>query len=158
MEPSSADTGDGLSVAGDGASVGVGSGSIGERPGTDAERRAPGHDARGPGPGVDTQYCMECGSIIKRSDIICPYCGVRVDNRARSFNKDRTLFAMLAIFGGWLGLHRFYMSQNKLGVIYAVGSVISLAIVIPVPWLVGIGEGIRALVKDDDWFQEKFTA
>ena len=108
--------------------------------------------------GADEQFCSECGEIIKRSDTICPFCGVRTDlGEHNAFKKDRFLFMLLAVFGGGLGLHRFYVEQYGLGALYLLATIGFLSVGFPLPWIVAMGEGVYALLKDDTWFEEKFA-
>ncbi len=68
--------------------------------------------------------------------------------------KDKTLAALLAFFGGSVGLHRFYLGQNALGILYIC--------LFFVTWIVGIIDAIKFLTMDQKTFdlrynQEAFT-
>lgn len=118
-------------------------------PQTDAWGQSPpnstplGHD--------DAKYCSECGSQIRRRCEICPVCGCRVAPshgtmaEHRIGSKSRLAFALLAIFLGGLGIHRFYLGQ-------AVGIFYLLFVWTGIPALVGFVEGLYWLCQTDRRF------
>jgi TM2 domain-containing membrane protein YozV len=63
---------------------------------------------------------------------------------------DKTITALLAIFLGGFGVHRFYVGHMKLGVLYLC------LIWTSIPAWAGVIEGILILVKDDDWYVENY--
>ncbi len=65
--------------------------------------------------------------------------------------KDKTTAGLLAIFGGWLGLHRFYLGQPVLGILYLV-----LAATF-IPILLGIVDGISILAMTEDNFDRRYN-
>lgn len=64
--------------------------------------------------------------------------------------KSRTLAAVLALFLGGLGIHKFYLGQIGWGVVYLV------FVWTFVPMLAGAIEGIRYLLMSDKEFFEKY--
>lgn len=51
--------------------------------------------------------CMGCGREVHESATTCPHCGfVR-----KSGGKSKALAAVLALFLGGIGIHRFYLGQ-----------------------------------------------
>ena len=71
-------------------------------------------NARG-GPG-QSNYCSACGKAMDARAEICPQCGVR--QLATIPPKSRMVTALLAIFLGSFGLHRFYLGQAFPGLAY----------------------------------------
>lgn len=65
--------------------------------------------------------------------------------------KNRTTAAILAICLGGLGIHRFYLNQPLLGVLYL------LFCWTFIPLFVSIIDFIWLLVMDDDTFDDKFN-
>lgn len=61
-------------------------------------------------------FCRSCGAPILALAEICPKCGVR--QRSAGGGKSRTVAALLALLLGGLGVHKFYLGQIGLGVIY----------------------------------------
>jgi TM2 domain-containing membrane protein YozV len=64
-------------------------------------------------------------------------------------NKDKTTAALLAIFLGWLGAHKFYLGKAGLGIVYILFYCIT--------WFVGIIEGICMLCMDEKEFDLKYN-
>jgi TM2 domain-containing membrane protein YozV len=64
--------------------------------------------------------------------------------------KSRTTAAVLAIFLGGLGIHRFYLGDTGLGLIYLLFSWTLI------PALVGLIEGIVFLTKSDEDFARQY--
>jgi len=98
-------------------------------------------------PNVDEKYCKSCGEIIDKEAEICPECGVRqkespqqnvnvsVDNKNEQTtnvqgsgqnqiqgSKSKILAAVLAVFLGNFGIHKFYLGQIGQGILYVVFS------------------------------------
>lgn len=92
-------------------------------------------------------YCRNCGKELSDAAVICPGCGVPTDNyttqapqqtqqpiiinntntntnttnvnvRGGYPHKSKGTALILAIFGGWLGLHRFYVGKIGTGLIW----------------------------------------
>jgi TM2 domain-containing membrane protein YozV len=74
---------------------------------------------------ADEKFCAACGAVIKKEAEICPKCGVR-QKMSTTYNdevvapngKTKITAALLAIFLGGLGIHKFYLGQNGAGVLY----------------------------------------
>ena len=62
--------------------------------------------------------------------------------------KDKTASALLAIFGGFIGLHRFYLGQVGLGILY---------VLIPGAWLLSLIDATIFLTQDEDKFDYKYN-
>lgn len=63
--------------------------------------------------------------------------------------KDKNLAAVLAFFGGGIGLHRFYLGQIGLGVLYLIFA--------PIAWLIGVIDAIVLLSMDEQSFNYKYN-
>ena len=85
----------------------------------------------------DGHYCMQCGSAVQNDYAIrsCPSSGKKV---------NRTLFAMLALFMGGLGAHRFYSGHLLSGIVYLV------LVWTFIPSILGLVECILALIREGD--------
>jgi TM2 domain-containing membrane protein YozV len=103
-------------------------------------------------PGADEQFCSSCGEIIKKDAEICPECGVSQSNASSgSTNKDRTTAGILAILLGGIGVHKFYLNETGLGVLYLCFSWTFI------PAIIGVIEGILYLTKTDQEFEQKYV-
>jgi TM2 domain-containing membrane protein YozV len=93
-------------------------------------------------------YCHGCGKPIHETALTCPQCGAR-QQIARS-EKSKLAAALLAIFLGGFGMHKFYLGQIGLGVLYLVFCWTLI------PAIVGFIEGIVYLATDDRRWAEKY--
>jgi TM2 domain-containing membrane protein YozV len=66
-------------------------------------------------------------------------------------NRSKTTAALLAIFFGGLGLHKFYLGQAVWGLIYLVFSWTFI------PLILGIIEGLIFLGMSDHSFKDKYS-
>lgn len=69
-------------------------------------------------------YCWNCGAEINDKAVVCVKCGCAVGdgpkNAPREHNgscKDWMITLLLCLFGGWLGLHRFYVGKTGTGIV-----------------------------------------
>lgn len=65
--------------------------------------------------------------------------------------KEKNVAGILALFLGGLGVHRFYLGQNGLGVFYL------LFFWFPVIWLVGLIDAIAFFSMDQETFDRKYN-
>lgn len=65
--------------------------------------------------------------------------------------KDRWTFIVLAFFLGGLGIHRFYLKQYLLGIIYL------LFCWTLIPAIIALIEAIIFMFKDENTFNEKYN-
>lgn len=108
--------------------------------------------------GPDEKYCSECAAVINVRAEICPRCGVRqfapppaivpgIDVPER---RNKLVAALLAIFLGGIGIHKFYLGRTGWGIAYL------LCFWTFIPALVGIIEGILYLVMSEAEFARKY--
>lgn len=79
----------------------------------------------------------------------------------RSAEVSRVVAALLAIFLGTLGIHKFYMGRKKAGVAMLLISLVGLpfaAIPTFVVAVIGLIEGIVYFAATDDEFYERYVA
>lgn len=113
---------------------------------------------------ADEKFCQECGEIIRIKAEICPKCGCRQPSLGEISSqsagsapiveeqKSRITAALLAIFLGGFGVHKFYLGRPIQGLIYLV------CIFTFIPSLIGFVEGVYYLFLSDREFQEKLGA
>ena len=111
--------------------------------------------------GADQKYCFECGEVIRGRAEICPKCGVRqpmlpsMSGAASGTliapnGKSKLAAALLAIFLGGLGVHKFYLGQVVWGILYLVFCWTFI------PAVIGFIEGLVYISMSDQSFIEKY--
>ena len=101
-------------------------------------------------------YCTACGSQISSEALSCPKCGQPNLSKTRTVTqggtystvqgKSRVTAGVLALLLGGIGVHRFYLNQVGLGLVYL------LFCWTLIPALIALVEGILYLVQDDQTF------
>jgi TM2 domain-containing membrane protein YozV/Tfp pilus assembly major pilin PilA len=89
-------------------------------------------------------FCRSCGNKINATDKVCPGCG---DKQIVGKPKSKLTAALLAIFLGFLGAHRFYLGQ-WLGLLYLLFGILA--------WPIALIEGIVFLLTDQEKWQRKY--
>src|SRR5687768_3893429 len=97
---------------------------------------------------ADEKFCESCGEIIKIRAELCPKCGVR---QRQASTKSKITAGILALFLGGLGVHKFYLGQTGLGILYLVFFWTFI------PAIIALVEGIILLTMSDDRFAEKYA-
>ena len=71
----------------------------------------------------------------------------------------RVVAALLAIFLGCLGLHKFYLGINKVGLIYLLVSILGSFLLIPtlVIGVFSLIDGIKYLMCSDEEFERVYV-
>jgi len=96
-----------------------------------------------------SKFCSECGAKISARAEVCPKCGVRASTPTGS-EHNKTTAALLALFLGGLGLHKFYLGRTGMGLIYLVFCWTL------VPALISLVEGIQFLSMSEAEFAIKY--
>ena len=99
-------------------------------------------------------YCSACGAQISPQAVACPQCGHpnAVNSAARGATgeiKSRVVAALLAIFLGHFGAHKFYLGQSGTGILYACFFWTGI------PGIFGLIEGLIYLSQTDAVFSAK---
>ena len=100
------------------------------------------------GRALDSKYCSGCGIVIHREAEHCPKCGAPQAGMAG--NKSRVAAALLALFLGGFGVHKFYLGRVGWGVLYL------LFFWTFVPAIVAFVEFIIYLTMTDAAFKKKY--
>ncbi|MGE4319469.1 MAG: NINE protein [Deferribacterales bacterium] len=97
--------------------------------------------------GIHEKFCSECGSVINAKAEICPNCGVRQHSVS---SKNRLAAALFAFFLGGFGVHKFYLGQVMMGLIYL------LLCWTFIPSVIAFIEGIIYITMSDEAFAQKY--
>ncbi|MFB6229315.1 MAG: NINE protein [Halobacteriales archaeon] len=98
---------------------------------------------------VEEKYCTSCGAILNADAEMCPECGV--EQTVGADEKEKLVAGLLAILLGGLGVHKFYLGDTKMGVLYLCFFWTAI------PAIVGLIEGILYLTKSDAEFQRQYV-
>ena len=103
-----------------------------------------------------TRHCPECGFKINLKAEICPNCGVRVSpppGTTRS-GRNKIAAALLALFLGVAGAHKFYLGNAKIGIIYILISLTAVGLIVTM--ILSIYDFIMLLTMADEDFAIKY--
>lgn len=100
----------------------------------------------------DQKFCTTCGKPIHVKAEICPHCGVRQPGAASAEGKNKVIAGVLALLLGGLGIHKFYLGQTTMGILYL------LFFWTTIPMWIGFVEGILLLLMNDADFNRKYNA
>lgn len=100
---------------------------------------------------VAKKFCPECGKDLNPKAELCPACGVRQVHVPVPGAKNKIVAFVLAWFLGGFGIHKFYLGQVGLGILYL------LFFWTFIPAFVAFIEGIIYLTTDDQAFAAKYA-
>lgn len=98
-------------------------------------------------------YCRGCGHALHQTAPLCPHCGVPqrgLDSASSGPRKSKAVAALLAFFLGGFGVHKFYLGEVGLGILYL------LFCWTFIPALIALIEGIVYLSTSDQRFAQKY--
>lgn len=90
-------------------------------------------------------FCSNCGATMSDSAKACPSCGHPIHDASL---KSKVAFVLLALFLGGLGIHRMYLGDWGLGILYLLFCWTGIPMVIAIFEAIVIG-----LRKDDARFE-----
>lgn len=101
------------------------------------------------------KYCKDCGQLINVKAEICPKCGVRqmyppTLGVVAPNGKNKLVAALLALFLGGFGIHKFYLGRIGWGIVYL------LFCWTLIPGLIAFIEFILLLLMSDEDFICKY--
>lgn len=111
----------------------------------------------------EEKFCYECGAVIRAKAEICPKCGVRQpflgslgmtlpgNILAQGQPRSRVVAGLLALFGGGVGLHKFYLGKPGWGVLYIILLCTGISV------LLGLIEGVYLLTMSDENFERRYA-
>jgi len=93
-------------------------------------------------------YCKQCDTFNSIEDQICPKCG---EVQELINYRDKTVAVVLAIIGGGIGLHKFYLRRWAEGFFYILFSMTFI------PWFIAIIEGIIYFFTEQQKWDAKYN-
>jgi TM2 domain-containing membrane protein YozV len=101
------------------------------------------------------KHCFACASILDARAELCPRCGVRQPPPPsvaleRTDGRTKVAAGLFGILLGGLGIHKFYLGQTGLGIVYLVFCWTFI------PSLIGLVEGIVYLSMTDEDFAKRY--
>ncbi|MGL4676830.1 MAG: NINE protein [Brevinema sp.] len=63
-------------------------------------------------------FCTGCGAQIDELASSCPQCGRPAAKVQQEGGKSKTTAALLALFLGGVGVHKFYLGQTGTGILF----------------------------------------
>ena len=109
----------------------------------------------GHNPKVGSTHCPNCGVTVEPGQIVCVKCGGSLAAAGASVQlgdvstKDKTVYLILAILLGSLGIHNFYAGYAAKGVIQLLATLLSCGFLSLFVWIWAIVEGVT-VEKDSD--------
>lgn len=107
-------------------------------------------------------FCKFCGAEIDDDCVVCPACGKQVAPLKTEYSssgssifgrdiegKNRLIASLLALFLGWIGLHHFYLENNRYGILSIIFCWTGI------PWIIGIVQGVMMLLESDEQFAKR---
>ena len=108
-----------------------------------------------------TNHCQTCGKSTVLGQAMCTSCGSSLGSGQSSTSKSRVTAGILAIFLGFLGVHKFYLGYKGSGVIMLLlsllGGIITCSVSLWVMWIIAIIEGILYITKTDAEFETSYV-
>lgn len=94
--------------------------------------------------------CVACTAQMSMNAPFCPTCAhPNLLSPYENAVKTKIVVGLLAIFLGTFGIHRFYLNQARLGLLYLI------FFWTIIPTVVGIIEGLLYLIQSDERFRER---
>ncbi|MBN2337047.1 MAG: TM2 domain-containing protein [Acidobacteria bacterium] len=109
----------------------------------------------GSDPRSGNRFCWNCGAESQPVAQVCVQCGVSLAGQrtAEAGAKSRLAAGLLGILLGGLGIHRFYLGYNGIGIAQlalGLGGIFTCGITSLASWLWGLIEGIMILTGSID--------
>lgn len=71
--------------------------------------------------------------------------------------KNRILAALLALFFGWIGIHKFYLRDTGSGIFYIILMAIGSSMRLPISMFLGFLDALVLFTMSDDKFDQKYN-
>jgi TM2 domain-containing membrane protein YozV len=114
------------------------------------------------------RFCRNCGAALNPEQVVCIRCGAGVStvgvsrsvgggaSSGTSWEKNKLVAGLLAIFLGGFGAHKYYMGSWGWGIVFTAAVFLTMGFAGLVTGIIGLIEGIMFLVMSEDTFAEKY--
>ena len=99
--------------------------------------------------GVGNKFCHNCASSVDPAAAVCLKCGVALGTATGVFRglpgqplKSKIVAGLLGVFLGGLGIHRFYLGYNTIGVIQVLVTIVGGILTCGLGWIAGLIWGL----------------
>ena len=130
--------------------------------GNTVDRRAVICPRCGVAPWRGKSFCPNCAHETNPDQAVCLSCGVALPNRegpgvTEGIDQRKLTAGLLAIFLGWLGIHKFYLGYKEEAIIMLIVSIVgyfaTCGVATSVMAIIGVIEGVLYLTRDDMEFE-----
>lgn len=97
-------------------------------------------------------FCRGCGKEIHETALSCPHCGAPQKKYTHATGKSKAAAAILALFLGGFGVHKFYLGRIGAGLLYL------LFCWTFIPAIIAFIEFIIYLTMTDEAFSAKYSS
>ena len=116
----------------------------------------------GVNPRASKNFCYTCGVKTKDNQVICIKCGVSLGSSSGvvSGEKTKMIAFLLALFLGWLGIHKFYLGYKNPAIIMLLCGTIGWIFLFIPPLVISVIAFIEAIIyitKSDEEFQVTYV-
>ncbi len=123
----------------------------------------------GADPRANKNFCRTCGAQLNPNQVVCVKCGSSVEVKKKSSSsgnglgggeKSKILAAIFAFLLGGFGIHKFYLGDQKWGIIYIVLTITGFLLLVPliVVGIMSLVDGIKLLMMSEEEFQAKYCS
>ena len=106
--------------------------------------------------GKDQINCPYCSELILKKAVKCKHCGEflsgQISRKPASERKNKTTAALLALFLGGIGIHKFYLNQPKKGLLYLLFCWFFF-----IPAIIAFFEGIGLIMSSQEEFDRRYN-
>ena len=105
-------------------------------------------------------YCSGCGNEMHETAVACPSCGAVNKSNVIKGNKSKVVAGVLALFLGGLGVHKFYLGQTGLGILYLCLYFFGIFFLFIPTLIIGVIAFVEAIVyfcSSDENFDNKYN-
>jgi len=111
------------------------------------------------------RFCRHCGIALNPEQVICIKCGAGISTAGSrsvgggsgtSWEKNKLVAGLLALFLGGIGAHKYYMGSWGWGIVFTVAVILTMGFAGIVTGIIALIEGIMFLVSTEEAFAAKY--